>query len=112
MIYTIFILPLLQIITGYLMYKYPPKKINHFIGYRTFSSMKDKKIWVIANRYCGSLWIKIGIILLVITIILSILIYLKIINFTEKFLVIIIFCQVTTMLLSVIITEHKIKNYK
>lgn len=112
MIYTIFILPLLQIITGYLMYKYPPKKINYFVGYRTSKSMKNEKIWDFANKYCGSLWIKMGIILLVITTILSILIYLKVINFTENVLIIIMFFQVTIMLLSVIITEYKIKNYK
>ena len=67
MIYTIYIIPTLIIIVGFLMYKYPPKKPNWFIGYRTRNSMKDKDVWEIANRYCGNVWMKLGSIMLVIS---------------------------------------------
>ena len=44
MIYIIFLIPIMMIIIGYFMYKHPPKKINHIVGYRTSKSMKNKKI--------------------------------------------------------------------
>lgn len=112
MIYTIFILPLLTIFIGYLMFKYPIKKINYFIGYRTFKSMKNQKVWNFANQYFGKLWIKIGIIKLCITLLLYILYNLKILNYTDTFTFIVIFCEVSIMLLSIFIVENRIKNYK
>lgn len=112
MIYVIFILPLLAILTGYLMFKYPPKKINYFIGYRTFRSMKNENVWKFANHYCGKLWINIGITMLIITLLLCAFIGFKIITFTDTLLLIVVFCEVSTMLLSIFIVEKKIKNYK
>jgi uncharacterized membrane protein len=35
--------------------KYPPKKINHFYGYRTNRSMKNQRIWDAANEYSSEL---------------------------------------------------------
>ena len=112
MIYTIFIFPILQIITGYLMYKYPPKKINYFVGYRTSKSMKNEKIWDFANKYCGMLWLKIGSSVLIITLLLSLLFYLKTIIFTENILTIIIIIEIIIMILSGLLPENKLKNYK
>ena len=113
MIYVIFILPLLAILTGYLMFKYPPKIINYFIGYRTFRFMKNENVWKFANQYCGKLWINIGITMLIITLLLCAFIGFKIITFTDTLLLIVVFiCEVSTMLLSIFIVEKKIKNYK
>lgn len=112
MIYTILIIPLLQIITGYLMYKYPPKKVNLFIGYRTKKSMKNQKNWDFANKYCGMLWLKIGASVLIITLLLSFLFYLKIIIFTENIITIIIIIEIIIMILSGLLPENKLKNYK
>ena len=110
MLYVIFIIPLVQLLTGYLMYKYPPKKINRIIGYRTFRSMKNKEMWDWANRYCGKVWLNISIILFLITALLFVLFYLNVITFTENILLIIVFGQLTIMLLSVLIIENKLKN--
>lgn len=54
------------------MYKFPPKEINGLIGYRTAMSKKNKDTWAFAHEYCGRLWIKIGIILLILSIIAQI----------------------------------------
>ena len=110
MIYTIFIIPLLAIFAGGFMFKYPPKKINYFIGYRTFKSMKNEKLWKVANQYCGKLWIMIGITLLVITFLLSMFIYLKFLTITETFLLIVVFGQLSSLLLSIFIVENRIKK--
>lgn len=108
--YVIFIIPLLITIIGFFMYKYPPKKPNWFVGYRTRSSMKDKNIWERANKYCGQLFIKVGLITLLISLLIWILGYFKIIIFSEMLLAIIVLCEVGTLLLSGIMVENKIKS--
>jgi len=110
MLYVIFLLPLLVMIVGYLMYKYPPKKINYVIGYRTFKSMKNEEAWKLANQYCGKLWIKIGLAMLVIAIILFTLFNIKVLTYTEDILAIIVIAQIMPMLLSIFAVEKKIKN--
>ena len=110
MIYTIFLIPLLIILIGYLMNKYPPEKINYFIGYRTFNSMKNENNWKLANQYCGKLWFKIGLIMLIISILLFVLNLLKIITFTETMLSIIILIQIIPLLISIFFIENKIKK--
>ena len=41
------------IIGGWLMQKYPPKKINFLYGYRTSSSMKTQERWDFAQGYAA-----------------------------------------------------------
>lgn len=109
MIYTIFIVPVIIIVTGYLMYKYPPKKINPFIGYRTKKSMSNELAWKKANQYCGKLWIYLGALMTIISLILS---CLKIITLTENIIVIITFIQIGIILIFIPVVENKIKNCK
>lgn len=59
------LIPLTMIITGYMMYKHPPKEINGVIGYRTTRSTKNMDTWRFAHDYCGRLWFKAGIILFI-----------------------------------------------
>ena len=66
------LIPATMIIAGYFMYKKPPKEINGVIGYRTTMSRKNMDTWKFAHDYCGRLWLKIGIILLVPSIIVQI----------------------------------------
>ena len=110
MVYVSFIIPLLMVLTGYLMYKYPPKKINFFVGYRTFSSMKNKEMWDFAHKYCGKVWMLLGLIMIILTFLLSILVWLKVINFTENILLVVVFAQIGMLLLSIFIVENKLKN--
>lgn len=110
--YTIFIIPLLLVFIGFLMFKKPPKKINWSIGYRTRKSMVNEKVWKFANQYTGKLWIKIGIIMFIISLFLFGLLYFKLILLTETFLSILILLQVGIIVLSIFIVECKIKNYK
>ena len=62
------LVPVIMLISGYMMYRHPPKKINGIYGYRTSRSMKNEQTWRFANNYCGRLWIKYGIIMLVLSI--------------------------------------------
>ena len=65
------LIPLIMRIGGYCMYKNPPKEINGLVGYRTTMSKKNKDTWVFAHNYCGRLWIKLGLILLISTLIVQ-----------------------------------------
>ena len=66
------LIPLIMLLGGYLMYKKPPKEINSVVGYRTKMSKKNKDTWEFAHNYCGRLWLKIGIVLFVLTFIVQI----------------------------------------
>ena len=41
----------LFIVLGWYFAKFPPKKINHFYGYRTSRSMKSQEAWDFAQVY-------------------------------------------------------------
>ena len=110
MIYVMFIIPLMILVIGYLMNKYPPKKVNWFVGYRTRKSMSDENIWKVANEYCGKLWLKIGLIMIIVVALLCALIYLDIIIFSETFLTTIIVCEIAPLLLSGVIVDKKIRG--
>ena len=110
--FEIYIVPFIIMIVGYIMYKYPPKKINWIIGYRTLSSMKNEKVWKLANKYCGLLWINTGIILFAISLVISIIQVAKMIVLTENIIAIIILVQVLIIILPVFIVERKLKQEK
>ena len=63
------LIPSLMIILGIILKIKPPKKINHFYGYRTTRSMSSQKAWDYAQVTCGKLWLNIGIVLFIATII-------------------------------------------
>lgn len=59
-----FLCPLLMLGFGLISLKHPPKTINSWYGYRTSRSMKSQAAWDFAHRYCGRLWIRLGLVLL------------------------------------------------
>ncbi|UMB54374.1 SdpI family protein [Lutibacter sp. A64] len=50
-------------VTGAIMYRFPPKKINSLYGYRTASSMKNKERWKFAQIYSAKQLITLGLVL-------------------------------------------------
>ena len=60
------VLGLLYLIIGAIQYRFPPKKINNWYGYRTSTSQKNQETWDEANRYSAKYMIKIGVIVIVI----------------------------------------------
>ena len=103
------IVPLLMIIFGKVMYQHTPKTINSIYGYRTKMSMKNKETWQFAHNCCGKLWVKIGYIMLVPTIIVQ----LPFINSNPNIIgtiggVISIF-QIAALLYSIVLVEKGLK---
>jgi uncharacterized membrane protein len=63
------IMSLTMIGFGVLFVKKPPKEINSIFDYRTPMSTKNKDTWDIAHRYSGKVWIRSGIITVIISVI-------------------------------------------
>lgn len=61
------LIPSIMIGLGKYFIKNAPKKINWFYGYRTAMSMKNKDTWEFAHHYCGKLWLKMGSIMLLLS---------------------------------------------
>ena len=97
--------PVITIITGYLMYRHTPKTINGLVGYRTNRSMINQDTWDFANKYCASLWIKLGII----TSVISFLIYI-LFDVNEAVSIVIVLIQTFLLLFSIIPVEKALKN--
>ncbi|PHS67320.1 MAG: hypothetical protein COB12_04015 [Flavobacterium sp.] len=90
-----------MLVMSFVFVKFPPKKINHFYGYRTRRSMANQEIWKAANTYSAGLMVKISLISLVfppvlyfiypknnllITIIIHTVLLLSTLFFTQKYL--------------------------
>ena len=50
-----------MLLLGWLLKKFPPKKINHLYGYRTQRSMKNQATWEAANTYSTLVFLKISL---------------------------------------------------
>ncbi len=63
------IIGIILMVTGIVLYKFPPKKINGFYGYRTNRSMKSQESWDFAQKYSAKELIKFSSLLLIVSII-------------------------------------------
>jgi uncharacterized membrane protein len=59
------------LIAGFVMYHFPPKKINYLYGYRTNSSMKSQERWDFAQKYSSIQMMILAIIMFVVSLIFS-----------------------------------------
>ena len=50
-----------MLLLGWLLKKFPPKKINHLYGYRTQRSMKNQSTWEAANTYSSLVFFKVSL---------------------------------------------------
>jgi uncharacterized membrane protein len=67
------ILGLIFVLVGALLYKFPPKKMNSYYGYRTPSSMKSKEAWQFAQKFSATELMKSGVVMILVGIIIHLL---------------------------------------
>ena len=94
------LIPIMMIIIGVYFGKKPPKVINDFAGYRTSRSKLSEKTWIYANKRCGLLYLKIGLILLVLIVITNSLVEIvfgKVFTLDEKGIFTLIYTLVGTV---------------
>ncbi|NDK18693.1 MAG: hypothetical protein COS42_07420 [Flavobacteriales bacterium CG03_land_8_20_14_0_80_35_15] len=60
---------LIFMLAGFIMLKFPPKKINSLYGYRTNSSMKNQERWDFSQKYSAIEMIKLAALLVLSSII-------------------------------------------
>jgi len=58
------IVPLVLIAVGLYYTKCPPEKIYTDFGYKTALTLKNDDIWAYAHQLCGKTWIKLGLIMI------------------------------------------------
>lgn len=66
------LIPAIMMTFGYIFKDRGPKNINMICGYRTEMSMKNLDTWNFAHTYCAKIWRKLGMILLISSVIISI----------------------------------------
>lgn len=92
------------------MFRHCPEEINSVFGYRTKRSMKSIDAWKFANDYCGRLWQKIGLILIVPTVVAQLLLLNKGKNAISIASLVIISVQTVILLITIIPTENALKK--
>ena len=58
------LIPAVMIGLGRMFLNNPPRNINASFGYRTAMSMKNQDTWDFAHQYCGRLWYRGGLVML------------------------------------------------
>ncbi|MEG1480832.1 SdpI family protein [Clostridium sp.] len=103
-----YIIPFTMIILGIVLKIKPPKKINGFYGYRTTRSMLSQKAWDYAQVTCARLWVVLGIILFIVTIIWNFIVPIR----EEYSFVIIMPVGILVLLIPIPIVEKKLKSFE
>ena len=98
------LIPVVVIVTGRIMWKHYPKKINGLVGYRTTRSMKNMDTWKFANEHCGRLWYKMGLFILAFSVLVSILLLLTNDNTYSMISLIFVLLQCIILIVSIIPT--------
>lgn len=104
------LIPVMMIGFGRIMYRSAPKDINYIFGYRTTRSMKNEDTWKFAHEYCGRLWCRIGLIMLIFTAIVHIPFYNSSKDTIGIVATIVMTVQVVALIASIFPTEIALKK--
>lgn len=104
------LIPIIMIISGTMMWKHCPNEINYAIGYRTKRSMKNMDTWKFAHDYCERLWVKIGWIMLIPSILIQLPFYHSNEDTIGNVGLILCYIQISILLLSIFPTEAALKR--
>ena len=104
------LVPVIVIITGRMMWKHYPKNVNGLIGYRTTLSMRNIDTWKFANEYCGRLWYRIGLLMLIFSIIICLLFFKASYNTAFMASLILIAIQCIILVATIFPTENALKR--
>ena len=64
------LVPAVMVLFGWIFLRRPPKAVNSVYGYRTRRSMASPKAWDFAHRACGRLWLRWGMGMAVLSVLL------------------------------------------
>lgn len=110
MLCTNLLVPLTMVSFGLYFVKKAPKNINYIFGYRTDMSMKNKDTWSFAHKYCGKLWLIIGTLLLLVTLVAACLLIGKAEDTVGNVSLIICMLQLIFLIIPIIPTEMALRR--
>jgi len=88
-----------------------PKNINVLFGYRTAMSMKSKDTWEFAHRYIGKLWFRLGVLVLVVSLIPLLAVFGRDIETVGTVGMVVCFAQLVPLVGSIFPTEAALKRH-
>ena len=104
------LIPLMMWGIGIWFEKKPPAGINGVTGYRTKRSMKSQEAWDFAQRYMGRIWKKVGSVLGIVSVVVSVAMY----GMSEDGIgytsVVLIHVQLAILLISIYPVEKALKK--
>lgn len=104
------LMPIIMIIAGNSMRLGKFKTINSIVGYRTRRSMQNQQTWDYAQRECGRLWVRWGVLMLVPAAVIMLLLLGKEIPTIGTVGGIFTVLQMLPLLLSIAIVEKKLRE--
>lgn len=110
MIIMYLLIPIIMLGFGKYFHKNTPGEINALFGYRTNMSMKNRDTWEFAHKYCGKLWMTIGKVMLIFSILVMLFVIRKDKNFILGFGGIVCGIQCIVLIGSIIPTEKALKR--
>ncbi|MBC3797368.1 SdpI family protein [Acetobacterium tundrae] len=114
--YTLFIvasnliIPIIMLFFGMKFRNHGPEKINSFYGYRTTMSKKNKDTWEFAHLYFGKLWRKIGGVLLIFSLIISVIAFLFNQEIESMICLLLLTVQMVVLIASIFPVEKALKK--
>lgn len=109
MLLVVLLTPLIMLCAGVYFKRHAPAQINGVFGYRTERSMKNKDTWIYAHHCFGRLWLCWGLVLLPLSVIVMLFCRQQDQQEIGFFALGLLFVQVIVMLLSVCLTERRLK---
>jgi len=104
------LIPFTMVGFGKYFIKKAPKEINAVFGYRTPMSMKNKETWEFAHHYCGKVWLIMGYIILILSVISMLFVIGKDENIVGTSGGILCGIQVVLLVISIFPTEIALRN--
>lgn len=104
------LIPIIMIIAGNSMRLGKFKTINSIVGYRTRRSMQNQQTWDYAQRECGRLWMRWGVLMLVPAAVIMLLLLGKEVPTVGTVGGIVTVLQMLPPLLSIAIVEKKLRE--
>ena len=104
------LIPCTMIGFGKYFTKKAPREINALFGYRTSMSMKNRETWEFAHKHIGSLWFRLGLILLVLSVVPMLVLFGKDVETVGNLGLLLCGVQLVPLLGSIIPTEIALKR--
>ena len=110
MLFCELLIPFVMIVFGGIFARKAPGTINVWYGYRTALSMKNRDTWEFAHRYIGKLWVRLGWITLILSLLPLLLLFGKDVDTVGNASLVLTPIQLIIMVVPIFKTEAALKR--